>query len=189
MPNYQNGKIYKLVNSENEIIYIGSTTVTLAQRMRGHRSSAKTSSRGILYNAMREIGIEKFRIIFIENFPCDTVSELESREYEIMNDYKKDEIELYNLTTEKGKIHESTREKMRARIDSVETIKKRSAALFKRGCVSFSENQWRFYWHEDGKRKSKSFSIKKYGDKTTAYRKAVKYQDKIYPIESESDSD
>jgi predicted GIY-YIG superfamily endonuclease len=185
---YSKGKIYKIINSENDTVYVGSTIQSLSARMAGHRRDAKTSMSGIFYKAMREIGIEKFRIIFIENFPCNSISELESREYEIMNDYKKDEIELYNLMTEKGKIHESTREKLRARIDSAETIKKRSAALFKRGCLRFNEssNNWCFYWHEDGKLKSKSFSVNKYGERS-AYRKAVRMQDKIYPSESDSD--
>ena len=40
MPDYANGKIYKIVNTENEKVYIGSTTQRLWGRMRGHRYQA-----------------------------------------------------------------------------------------------------------------------------------------------------
>ena len=37
MPNYQNGKIYKLVCDDPEKIYIGSTTQRLSARLSSHK--------------------------------------------------------------------------------------------------------------------------------------------------------
>eukprot|EP01080_Neovahlkampfia_damariscottae_P012895 gene12895-7314_t len=41
MVNYQNGKIYKIINLTNEKCYIGSTTQKLSVRMAEHRSFYK----------------------------------------------------------------------------------------------------------------------------------------------------
>ena len=45
MPNYQNTKIYKLWTHANDDIYIGSTTLTLAQRLAKHKSTAKKTTK------------------------------------------------------------------------------------------------------------------------------------------------
>ena len=37
MPNYQEGKMYKIYNTVNDEIYIGSTTRKLSERMAEHR--------------------------------------------------------------------------------------------------------------------------------------------------------
>ena len=42
MPNYQNGKIYKIINDENDLVYYGSTTVPLWQRIGNHRKQYKS---------------------------------------------------------------------------------------------------------------------------------------------------
>ena len=41
MVNYQNGKIYKLVNNVDDEIYVGSTTTSLSRRKGGHVDKAK----------------------------------------------------------------------------------------------------------------------------------------------------
>ena len=40
MPNYQNGKIYKLVSNISNDIYIGSTVNKLSHRLNKHKSKA-----------------------------------------------------------------------------------------------------------------------------------------------------
>jgi len=75
MPNYQNGKIYKITNSVNNDTYIGSTTQKLCARMRLHRMSAK-KSKAKVYCKMRSIGIQNFKIELLEDFPCYSKKEL-----------------------------------------------------------------------------------------------------------------
>jgi predicted GIY-YIG superfamily endonuclease len=37
MPNYQDGKIYKIVDNTNGDIYIGSSTIRLSARLQNHK--------------------------------------------------------------------------------------------------------------------------------------------------------
>jgi predicted GIY-YIG superfamily endonuclease len=41
MPDYSNGKIYKLVSDKTAMIYIGSTTQDLNERLSGHKNEFK----------------------------------------------------------------------------------------------------------------------------------------------------
>ena len=88
MPDYANGKIYKIepLNGEEGFTYIGSTTKkTLAERMTKHRSSYKLWKEGAKYYISSFILFEMFdlencRIYLIENFPCNSIDELRARE-------------------------------------------------------------------------------------------------------------
>ena len=62
MVNYQNGKIYKLVNNVNDKIYIGSTTQKLCNRKNTHKNDSKRSE-SKLYNFVNEIGFENIEIV------------------------------------------------------------------------------------------------------------------------------
>jgi hypothetical protein len=78
---YKNGKIYKIVNDVNDEIYVGSTTQPLSKRMVDHRANSKLNVKGNkLYQTMKEIGVDKFRIVLIENFEANNKEELHARE-------------------------------------------------------------------------------------------------------------
>ncbi len=79
MPDYSKGQIYIIRNHVDDRVYIGSTTQTLAQRMREHRSCAK-KNHFKLYKAFAELGVDKFYIERLEEFPCNDVQALVSRE-------------------------------------------------------------------------------------------------------------
>ena len=64
--NYQEGKIYKIYNSINDDIYVGSTTLKLCERMRDHRKNYRAKNTS-LYKAFREHGVGNFHIELIEN--------------------------------------------------------------------------------------------------------------------------
>ena len=80
LKNFNNSKIYKIVNSQNDLKYVGSTTSDLAKRMYSHKSSSRHKDTIKLYALMNEIGFENFEIILIENFPCLNKNELTQRE-------------------------------------------------------------------------------------------------------------
>ena len=80
MPDYSKGKIYKILNSIDDEIYVGSTIKTLSQRMASHRSLANFNPYNKLYKHMIDIGIDKFYIELVENYPCNDVYELRARE-------------------------------------------------------------------------------------------------------------
>lgn len=203
---YSLGKIYKIINSVNDKVYIGSTTRKyLSSRMSNHRADAKRCANfGKLYRAMNKIGSDKFSIELIEDYSCESKAELEAREYSIMKKYKKNSTELYNSTSGDGhseetkekmrkshkgkKASDETKEKLRkintGKKISDETKARMSQAQKKRGSVRFDtkNNNWRFMWYEDRKHKAKCFSVKKFGY-DSAYRKVIRFQNEIYPIE------
>lgn len=79
MPNYSNGKIYK-ITSGNET-YIGSTTLTLNQRLAQHRCNYNKSKEGkrICSNAkIFEYG--DYIIELVEDYPCEAKEQLLARE-------------------------------------------------------------------------------------------------------------
>ena len=83
---YQDGKIYKILNSESDDIYVGSTTQKLSKRMANHRAKVKSGRVLKLYEKMLEIGEEKFQIEFIEEYPCQNSEQLLKREGEWMRE-------------------------------------------------------------------------------------------------------
>lgn len=79
MNKYQTGKIYKLVNTVDDDIYIGSTHHPLTVRLSLHKSHRKIKNSKV-YQHLNEIGIENVRIELIEDYPCTSKKELEDRE-------------------------------------------------------------------------------------------------------------
>ena len=80
MNRYHNGKIYKLVNSENDKIYIGSTAMPLTKRLSSHKATARHKPEQRVYKELNTVGWDNVRIIQIEEFKCETKNELISRE-------------------------------------------------------------------------------------------------------------
>ena len=80
MPYFANAKIYKLINSIDGQIYVGSTCNTLNKRFATHRSCAKTQPDRCIYNHYNNIGWHNVSIVLIEYYPCTNRLELEQRE-------------------------------------------------------------------------------------------------------------
>jgi hypothetical protein len=79
---YQNGKIYKIVDNTTKQYFIGSTTSTLYSRlhvsMREYKEYMKTDKR---FKGSYLIFLNHdFDIELIENYPCSSTEELEERE-------------------------------------------------------------------------------------------------------------
>ncbi len=82
MPDYSKGKIYKLWCPDNDLIYIGSTTQSLHQRLGGHKKNIKQTNAcksKLLFEASNEVKVE-----LIEEYPCNNKMELNKREGEII---------------------------------------------------------------------------------------------------------
>ena len=75
MPDYQNGKIYKIVNNVNDKKYFGSTCQSLSKRIGDHRNKhSKCMSKNL------EVDLKYCKIILVEKYPCECKYELEKRE-------------------------------------------------------------------------------------------------------------
>jgi hypothetical protein len=91
MVNFQNGKIYKIVDVGRTKMYIGSTTKDyVSKRMVEHRNKYKNYKSGgkagyvSVYDLFDEFGIDNCSIELIENYPCQSRDELRRKEGEII---------------------------------------------------------------------------------------------------------
>ena len=85
---YQQGKIYKIISPHTDKIYIGSTTrKTLAQRLTGHRRDYQNyladSTR--YFSSFEILKLTDYRIVLVENYPCNSRDELLAREQHYMD--------------------------------------------------------------------------------------------------------
>lgn len=84
MVNYKLGKIYKIISDNTDKIYIGSTCAPrLCQRLSKHVSCYNNYTnykRGYYFTSYNIIEKGNYRIILVEEFPCNKVEELTQRE-------------------------------------------------------------------------------------------------------------
>ena len=77
MPDYNNGKIYKLINDAMPgKVYFGSTTQSLSRRLSKHKDVSKTKNHSS--KSLFEFGQVKIQLV--ENFPCENKLQLLKRE-------------------------------------------------------------------------------------------------------------
>ena len=85
---YKNGKVYAVRNIVDDTVYIGSTIQPLHKRFFEHkcRVNKGREKTKALYLKMNEIGVDKFYIELIEQFPCASREELNRKEGEIIRE-------------------------------------------------------------------------------------------------------
>ena len=71
---YNNGKIYKIINNFNDMVYIGSTCLPLRKRIFNHKKEQRAgrSPNRHLFQLVSEAenGWDDFQIVLIESCPC-----------------------------------------------------------------------------------------------------------------------
>ena len=92
MRDYRKSKIYKIINSVDNSILIGSTCSSLHVRL----SQIKTKRQIEHFNA---IGWDKMKIILIEEYPCKNKDELTREEQNIIDSHKKAGYTILNDTS------------------------------------------------------------------------------------------
>ena len=83
MPDYQNSKIYKILDNTNGKVYIGSTTARLlCMRLAGHRQNYKRYIEGTMSNcsSFQILKNNDYVMSLIEACPCKNKDELFARE-------------------------------------------------------------------------------------------------------------
>ena len=82
MPNYSNGKIYKIVCDTTNKVYIGSTTLSLCQRLAQHKRDYNLYKKGNkrFSSSFDLIENENYKIVLIEKVKCNCREELLQRE-------------------------------------------------------------------------------------------------------------
>lgn len=166
--NYQLAKIYNIVNTINDTIYFGSTAQKLlSSRMTCHRRLATEPDRtSRLYEAMRKLGVDNFRIVLVHAFPCNSKDELEAEEYRVMTAAIKAGKSVYNMRiAPAGTIKMTNETKAKLAKALVGRFRGDESNHFKCGSLAYraSVRQWNFEWYEDAKKKTKSYSEKTWG--------------------------
>lgn len=117
MVNYANGKIYKIVSSYTDMVYVGNTTKKLlSQRMYNHRTDCRRWIKGKTpYCASMSIMLyPDAHIVLLEEYPCKTKDQLKAQEQHWIDKFgdlavnlnksytgyenKKDYMQIYNST-------------------------------------------------------------------------------------------
>ena len=83
MPDYSNGKIYRIICNNTGNMYIGSTCCTLSQRLAQHKSEYNMFLNGKRKHCSTSFDIIKggnYQIILIEYAPCNNKEELLRKE-------------------------------------------------------------------------------------------------------------
>ena len=89
---YKNGKVYKLISDETNFIYVGSTTQQLSKRLYEHKRDAKKGCKSKVYETMRDVGIDTFRIVLINEFPCENKEHLCKEEERCRKEIAEDKL-------------------------------------------------------------------------------------------------
>jgi hypothetical protein len=105
MPNYKKSKIYKIIDNTNNNVYVGSTTRTLNERLTSHRDKYKKYINGEVRFASSYDIIKNndYKIILIENYPCNNIDELHQREQHYIDNIKCINIHRAYLSKENRK--------------------------------------------------------------------------------------
>jgi hypothetical protein len=159
MPDYNNGKIYKIECFITGEIYIGSTCEpTLARRLAKHMDSYRSWKRGKSGKVTCYDMIERddYKIMLVENVICNSRDELRAREGHYIREYKlagkcvnktiegrskneyrqdnKDKIVIQNKLYRTNHIEEINIKQAKYRTDNAEYIKEQSSTPFECEC-------------------------------------------------------
>jgi len=74
---YKTGKVYKIIHSQSDICYIGSTQNSLRDRWKQHKNDYSKSTHNLsIYEYFDKYGIEQFKIILIKEYSVSDKKEL-----------------------------------------------------------------------------------------------------------------
>ena len=98
MNNYENAKIYKIVDNTTDMIYVGSTCRTLQQRLKDHEKIYKRFKAGKtnFVTSFKILVNSKFKIELIKLYPCQNRKELELEEGKIIKQFRNDKLNIVN---------------------------------------------------------------------------------------------
>ena len=142
MPNYENGKIYKLTCDKTDKIYIGSTYQKyLSKRLTVH----KMKNNPCMSRQLFELG--KVKIELIENCPCNSKKELETKERYYIEKYKDIVVNKYIPTrTDKEYYDEVDSQRKKEKYDNnKEYYKQKSKKNYEANKDIISEKDKKYY--------------------------------------------
>jgi group I intron endonuclease len=104
------GYIYKIVNSVNNMIYVGSTKQSINIRFNQHKANSKDLTKNAkIYLLMRKIGVDKFNIEVIEQIEFLDKKDLLNKEQYFIDNLKP-ELNMLNTYHNKQEYREENKE-------------------------------------------------------------------------------
>ena len=143
---YLNAKIYKIVDNTNNNVYIGSTCLSLKERLQGHRYKynrykKKNSKGNSSYDIIKN---NDYKIELLEYYPCKSKQELFTKEREYIENNKC--INIYRPITTYQERVDKEKEYKKNNIDKVKiyrqnTYKKYKDEINKRKKIWYEANK------------------------------------------------
>jgi hypothetical protein len=133
MPTYQNGKIYTIRSrSREDLVYVGSTTQSLAKRLGGHRRSYDMWKNGTnhKYTSFDVIDIGDSYIELLENYPCSNKNELHRREGQLIRSMDCVNKNIPGRTL--AEYHQDNREELNAKSNKYRLANKETVVAYKK---------------------------------------------------------
>ena len=88
---YENSKIYKLIDNDNQYFYIGATTTSLSKRFWQHKEKALKVPDRKVYKYFNTIGWENVKIILISEHNLENIEQLRREEDNVIKKHINDE--------------------------------------------------------------------------------------------------
>ena len=134
MPDYSVGKIYKIINPQNETIYIGSTIQTLSKRFCRHNHKGNGN-----------------KIILLENYPCNSREELNKKEQELIEQYDNllNQVRAFNSEEYNKKYYKQYNE------NNKNELSEKAKVYYEKNKNKITEKKKK--WYENNKEKSKVY--------------------------------
>jgi len=113
---YSKGKIYKIICDTNGLVYIGSTVQKLCKRLSGHKDHYKMYLIGkkTFVTSFDIIKNNNYKIILIENYPCNSKEELEREERKYIESIKC--VNKYIPTRTDKEYYEDNKDKFKEKV-------------------------------------------------------------------------
>ena len=115
MPDYKKGQIYRLWSPHTDKFYIGSTCSPIAKRLYEHRNDYNRFLKGCQYKTSIELfklGFDDVKIELIENYPCNSKTELERREGQLIREHKVNLVNFLIPTRTKKEHYDDNRDEL-----------------------------------------------------------------------------
>ena len=121
---YKNGRIYQILNTVTNDVYVGSTCQPLSKRMAVHRENmnSKADQNRPLYLQMAAHGKDNFYIELLEEFPCETKEQLNQRKFVYTRQIGTLNSRIIGRTPEEYRLKEQVR-RQKYREENFERIK------------------------------------------------------------------
>lgn len=175
MVNYGNGKIYKIVSSYTDMVYIGSTTKKyLSQRMVKHRSDLNQWMKG-KQGFISSISILLYgdaKIILLEDYPCNSKDELTAREQHYIDLYSDVAVNCQNSSTGPDKKEYTKQYAKQYRKDNEKYYKQYFKQYYLENKEKYTQQQKQYYL--DNQEKIKQYAKQYRKDNEEHYKQYFK---------------